>query len=177
MGSLPNFTSICLQPTEPLTAARQLSVVPQRLCVPRKAHSCLWPWASEGRGGPTAHVVQGFSLLPFPASCLGMDYRWSEKDFLAQQEGQSPGGGFITGCQFMPPQIGPGCRDLSREAGCLRGQKWRVRSGGSGDGVCGWRKGAAGKGCFHLCDTFPPVGLKLPPSKGAWPLGDAVAGD
>lgn len=60
MGFLPNFASICLQPTEPLTAAQQLSVLPQRLCVPRKAHF-LSLALSERRGGPTGCVVQGFS--------------------------------------------------------------------------------------------------------------------
>lgn len=135
------------------------------LCVPRKAHF-LFLALSERRGGPTSWVVQGFSLPPFPASCLWMDYRWSEKDFLAQTESQSPvlcGEGFITGCQFMPTQIGPGCCRLTRETSCVWGR------------VCGGGNGSE-KRMFTFMWDFSSSGVsncQRPKVSGPW--GDAAA--
>lgn len=69
-----------------------------------------------------------------------MDYRWSEKDFLARRGDQSPvlcGEGFITGWQFVPTQNGVAAEAVLRKTSCLRGWGLWVEGVGRGKGMCG----------------------------------------
>lgn len=125
------------------------------------------------RGGPTSCVLLGFSLPPFPAGCLWMDYRWSEKDFLAQWEDQSPalcGKGFITGWQFMPTKNRPGCCSLAGKADSL----WRHSVGGGIDrrkGMLTFRWHLSSRGLSN-CHLFKGVGLCR--DTGAWGIRPQV---
>lgn len=144
MGFLPNFASICLQPTEPLTAVRQLLVLSPEVVCPQKG--------------------------PLPVSGREREERWSHRlrcagVFLVAISCQLP----LNGLQMVRKRLlgtarGPVSRGrIYNRMSVYASPDWAwlpVGTEGEGEEWGKWGRGlwAAGKGCFHLCDTFPPVG-------------------
>lgn len=172
MGFLPNFASICLRPTEPLTAAQQLSVLPPEVVCPQKG--------------------------PLPVSGLEREERWSHRlrcagVFLVAISCQLP----LNGLQMVRKRLlGTARGPLSRgriynRMSVYASPDWAwlprpqqrsalpvgtevergCRVGGMGTGSVGGGHGQRGKDVSIYVTPFIPWGLTLPRSKGVRPLG------